>query len=333
MRKILISLLWGCHWQCCGSACALPRSFARMRHPGGVCGRRCAPRLPGARSGHLKPGHKPSALALLAVGLLCQMALAQTAQPPDFFLLKTYDGSQDVAGWVMSEKLDGVRGLWDGEQFLSRGGKVLNAPPWFTRGFPPFALDGELWSKRADFENIVSIVRRQTPDQRWRQVRYHVFEVPQQAGGLLRRLAVLGDYLDKHPNDRIKIIHQAQVEDASQLDTFLTEVTAGGGEGVVVRNPAAPYQTGRLSSALKVKNFLDAECVVRKILPGKGKYRGQMGALQCEMADRSRVTIGSGFTDAMRAAPPPPGSVITFKYYGLTKKGKPRFPVYLRLRR
>ena len=283
--------------------------------------------------GPMRLSHKPSALALLVVGLLCRAALAQSAQTPDFFLLKTYDGSQDVAGWVMSEKLDGVRGLWDGEKFLSRGGKVLNAPPWFTRGFPPFALDGELWSKRADFENIVSIVRTQTPDQRWRQVRYHVFEVPHQAGGLLQRLAVLGDYLDKHPTDRIQMIRQTRVEDASQLNAFLTEVTAAGGEGVVVRNPAAPYQTGRLSSALKVKNFLDAECVVRKILPGKGKYRGQMGALQCEMADRSRVTIGSGFTDKMRAAPPPPGSVITFKYYGLTKKGKPRFPVYLRLRR
>ena len=38
------------------------------------------------------------------------------------------------------------------------------------------------------------------------------------------------------------------------------------------------------------------------------------------------------FSDELRAQPPPVGSVITFKYYGLTKKGKPRFPVYLRIR-
>jgi len=58
-----------------------------------------------------------------------------------------------------------------------------------------------------------------------------------------------------------------------------------------------------------------------------------MGALRCRMASGLEVNIGSGFTDAMRAGPPAVGSVITFKHYGWTAKGKPRFPVYLRLRR
>ena len=263
---------------------------------------------------------------------------------PDVFLLKTDDGSRDVEGWVMSEKLDGVRGLWDGKRFLSRGGKVLHAPAWFIRGFPPFALDGELWTRRGDFENIVSIVRRKTPDNRWTQVRYHVFEVPRQSGGLPERLAVLADYLQAHANadlgdglgdglnERLKIIPQIKINARAQLTEFLAEVSAGGGEGVVVRDPDSPYQTGRLSSALKVKNHFDAECVVRKILPGKGKYTGKMGALQCRMASGRLIKIGTGFRDKTRAQPPPVGSVVTFKYYGLTKKGNPRFPVYLRKR-
>lgn len=270
-------------------------------------------------------------LAILPA-LFLALSLPALAQKPDVFLLKTYDGSQDVVGWVMSEKLDGVRGVWDGERLLSRNGKVLHAPAWFTRDFPPFALDGELWTKRADFENIVSIVRSKTADARWRRVKYHVFEVPRQAGGLLARLAVLRDYLQQQPNEHIVIIPQTPVTAAEDLTDFLAEVTAGGGEGVVVRDPASPYQTGRLSSALKAKNHLDAECVVRAILPGKGKYTGQMGALRCEMADGAQVNIGSGFSDRLRAQPPPLGSVITFKYYGLTGNGKPRFPVYLRIR-
>lgn len=254
------------------------------------------------------------------------------ADAPDIFLLKTYDGTQDVQGWVMSEKLDGVRGVWDGSRLLSRGGNPLHAPAWFTRGFPPFALDGELWSARGEFENITSIVRRETPDARWRRIHYHVFEAPQQAGGLMQRLGILRDYLQTRPGTRIKIIPQITVQSASHLQDFLAEVTAGGGEGVVVRDPAMPYQTGRLASALKVKTYQDAECEVREILPGKGKYLGQMGALRCEMADGAQVNIGSGFTDAMRAAPPPVGRVITFKHYGWTGSGKPRFPVYLRER-
>ena len=256
-------------------------------------------------------------------------------QKPDVFLLKTYDGTRDVAGWVMSEKLDGVRGVWNGKRLISRGGNTLHAPPWFIRDFPPFALDGELWTRRGDFENIVSIVRRKIPDARWAQVRYHVFEVPHQSGGLLERLAVLEDYLQQHPGDlnrRLKIIPQIKIDAASQLTEFLAGVTAGGGEGVVVRDPGTPYQTGRLSSALKVKNYVDAECVVQKILPGKGKYTGKMGALQCRMADGRPLKIGSGFSDKIRAQPPPVGGVITFKYYGLTQKGNPRFPVYLRTR-
>ncbi len=281
-----------------------------------------------------------AAVKLLAVVLLLSQTPLQAQQPtakPDLFLLKTYDGSQDVVGWVMSEKLDGVRGLWDGKQLLSRGGKVLHAPHWFVRDFPPFALDGELWTKRADFENISSIVRRKKPDNRWMQVSYNIFEVPDQAGGLLQRLAVLGDYLQHHPSNHLKIIPQTRVRSKSKLQQFLAQISAGGGEGAVLRNPLTPYQTGRLSSALKVKKYLDSECVVRAILPGKGKYTGKMGSISCAMtepiAGERLLKIGSGFSDAMRIQPPPVGSTITFKYYGLTKKGKPRFPVFMRVRK
>ncbi len=263
---------------------------------------------------------------------LCCAARAQSA-PPEVFLLQTYDGTQDVRGWVMSEKLDGVRGVWDGAQLRSRNGNPLYAPEWFTRGFPPFALDGELWTARGDFENIVSTVRARSSGDKWRRITYQVFEVPRQPGGLRRRLSVLADYLAAHPHPHIKIIPQTAVRDAKHLREFLAEITAAGGEGVVVRDPNTPYRAGRLASALKVKTHFDAECEVKKILPGRGKYRGKMGALQCEMADGRLVKVGSGFTDAMRAAPPPPGEVITFKYYGRTASGAPRFPVYLRKRK
>ncbi len=277
-------------------------------------------------------------VCLLTVGLLLsQLAYAQNApQKPDLFLLQTYDGSQDVVGWVMSEKLDGVRGIWDGKRLISRSGGILHAPQWFIQNFPPFSLDGELWTKRADFENISSIVRSHKPDNRWRQIGYHVFEVPHQAGGLLDRLSVLDDYLQHHPNEHLKVIPQTKIHSKSQLQQFLTQINATGGEGVVVRNPLMPYQTGRLSSSLKVKKYRDSECIVRAILPGKGKYTNKMGSLTCEMIEpigNGRVLkIGSGFSDAMRETPPPIGSRITFKYYGLTKNGKPRFPVFLRIR-
>ncbi len=255
-----------------------------------------------------------------------------SAAPPEIFLLNTYDSSKNVIGWMMSEKLDGVRGVWDGEKLRTRNGNIVHAPDWFTQDFPPFALDGELWTKRANFANVISIVRRKKPDARWSQVRYHIFEVPNQAGGLMQRLAVLRDYLAAHPSDYLIIIPQRKITANTELGDYLVRINAGGGEGVVVRDPNTPYRTGRLSSALKVKSYQDTECVVQAILLGKGKYSGKMGALKCRMASGRPIKIGTGFTDKIRAQPPPIGSLITFKYYGLTNKGNPRFPVYLRIR-
>jgi DNA ligase-1 len=232
----------------------------------------------------------------------------------------------------MSEKLDGIRGFWDGKQLLTRGGKRVMAPDWFIENYPPFAIDGELWTKRADFEGISSIVRRKNPDERWRKITHQIFEVPNQQGGLLDRLAVLRDYLKMRVDSPIKIIKQYPINQRHQVKRFLQNIVRKGGEGVVVRNPNTAYQTGRLSSALKVKQYLDTECVIEKILPGKGKYTGKMGALLCKTKKGVLVKIGSGFKDIQRENPPPIGTTITFKYFGLTKKGKPKYPVFLRIR-
>lgn len=251
------------------------------------------------------------------------------AQKPDLFLLKTYDKSKNIIGWMMSEKLDGVRGFWNGKELISRGGKVFNPPKWWLKNLPPFAIDGELWTKRNDFENIVSIVRSKK-DKGWNTIKLMVFEVPNQTGGLLTRLNILDNYLNKTPSEYIKIIKQVSIKTKLELELFLEKIIKNKGEGVVVRNPKKLYQTGRLSSALKVKKYFDTECVVRKILLGKGKYRNKMGRLLCALPNGKMVKIGSGFNDYERENPPKIGTKITFKYYGLTKKGNFKYPVFLR---
>ncbi len=251
---------------------------------------------------------------------------------PDLFLLKTYNKTKSVVGWVMSEKLDGIRGFWNGRQLLTRGGKIIHTPDWFIEHYPPFAIDGELWTKRGDFEHISSIVRRKIPDKRWNQITHQIFEVPNQTGGLLDRLKILRDYLRIHPNSPIRIIEQHFITQQIQVKQFLHKITQQNGEGLVVRDPKIAYQTGRLNSALKVKKYLDSECVVKKILPGKGKYIDKIGSLVCKTKNSGVVRIGIGFTDAQRANPPTIGSTITFKYYGFTKKGKFKYPVFLRIK-
>ena len=48
----------------------------------------------------------------------------ESAGPP-LLLAETWDTATDLAGWWMSEKLDGVRAYWDGRQFLSLGSDNL----------------------------------------------------------------------------------------------------------------------------------------------------------------------------------------------------------------
>ena len=81
---------------------------------------------------------------------------------------------------------------------------------------------------------------------------------------------------------------------------------------------------------MKLKPHLDAEAVVIAVRPGAGKYRGAVGALEVETADGRRFAVGSGLDDALRRDPPPPGSVITYRYRELTSNGLPRFATYLR---
>jgi len=63
-------------------------------------------------------------------------------------LAKPYE-AQPISGWLMSEKLDGVRALWDGARLVSRNGNEFAAPAWFIAALPAgMALDGELYMGR-----------------------------------------------------------------------------------------------------------------------------------------------------------------------------------------
>ena len=268
----------------------------------------------------------------LLLSLIIFFSHAVYAKDTDVLLLKTYNDSQDVTGWLMSEKLDGMRAIWDGKTLKSRRGSLISAPKWFLEALPPFALDGELWTRRGDFENIVSIVRQKTPDQRWQDIRYHVFELPRQQGGLLNRLAVLQDYLKQHPSQFIRVIPQSIVQSTDHLKAKLESVVSTGGEGLVVRKPNVLYHTGRSNQSLKVKQYQDTECTVIAYKAGKGKYAGKIGSLHCQLLSGLMFYVGSGLSDQQRQSPPAIGSIITFKYYGLTNNNIPRFPVFLRVR-
>ena len=270
----------------------------------------------------------PTSLRRFFLWFVCVLVFAGTARAEELLLAREYH-QQDVRGWAMSEKLDGVRAFWNTRQLLSRNGYAFTPPPAFTRDFPPFAVDGELYSGLGQFEQISAAVRSSSGD--WSTLKLHVFDVPEAKGNLYERLAVLQRWLDDHPQARIVCIPQQPVEDFAQVQTFLRQVEAGGGEGVMLRDPDAAYRGGRSDQLLKVKTLHDAECTVTAHHPGKGKYTGMLGAFSCRN-EFGEFRIGSGLSDAERSNPPPVGTVITYRYRGFTAKGVPRFPTYVRVR-
>ncbi|WP_372998769.1 DNA ligase [Sulfurimonas sp.] len=245
------------------------------------------------------------------------------AQKPELLLLNKYSKDMNVTSWYMSEKLDGVRAFWDGEKLISRSGKTFSTPIFFTKDFPKHKLDGELWTKRSDFSNVSSIVNKKKLHSGWKNLTYNIFEVPDAKGNLLERLKSV------KTTKYIKTIKQIKIIDKKHLDNFLKSIEKKGGEGVVVRDGSLNYYTGRDDKALKVKSYIDEECKVIGHNDGQGKYEGMVGSLSCRMKNMQVIKIGSGLNNYQRENPPKIGAIITFKYYGLTSKGNPRFPVFL----
>ncbi|EQB34619.1 hypothetical protein M947_10505 [Sulfurimonas hongkongensis] len=259
--------------------------------------------------------------------IFCLFLSSVYAKKPKLFLLNVYKKDINVTSWYMSEKLDGIRAYWDGKRLLSRAGNDFNAPSFFTKDFPSHKLDGELWSKREDFSNINSIVSTQNDKARWSELTYNIFEVPNAKGGLLKRLGLVKE------SKYLRLIKQIEVRNNKHLEEYLKELEIKGAEGLVVRDGSLDYYTQRNNSALKVKSSNDAECEVVSYTKGRGKYRDMLGSLICKMQDDKIIKIGSGLSDVQRANPPKIGAIITFKYYGLTSKSNPRFPIFLRIRR
>lgn len=122
-------------------------------------------------------------------------------------LAKIYDPKKHgIAGWFVSEKLDGQRAFWDGgitrgvpvsevpwagggttaTGLWSRYGRVILAPNWWLDCLPPVPLDGELYC--GNFQDLMSITRRTVNvlDTEWLDVKYYVFDSPSWENILLK---------------------------------------------------------------------------------------------------------------------------------------------------
>jgi DNA ligase-1 len=274
----------------------------------------------------------PYFLFILLFLSLTSFSHAEKSIPP-LTLAKIYKGKIDLTQYWISEKLDGVRAYWNGQQFISRRGNPYPAPAWFTKDFPKLALDGELWLGRDQFQPLISIVRKkQAIDSEWHKVRYFAFDIPLTNKPFTQRLNELKQLVSLTNSPYLKLVKQYRISDETALQQELDRIVAIKGEGLMLHRADALYHAGRNSDLLKLKPYFDAEAKVIAHIAGKGKYTGMMGSLLVETAKGLQFKIGSGFTDQQRSNPPEIGKTITFTYHGKTQKGIPKFASFLRIR-
>jgi DNA ligase 1 len=254
-------------------------------------------------------------------------------------LAKSWNSKQNPMDYYVSEKLDGVRCLFQHGKLWTRNGNEIYAPEYFLNALPKtICLDGALHAQ--DVQALMSIVKSNNPhDERWSQVSYQVFDAPLVTGPFSVRLEALRQALASVPPNIAKALEQSLCLGRDHVMEQLNGITSMGGEGVMLKKEKPEYTPGRSNNLLKVKKSHDAEAMVVGYEPGKGKHEGRMGALKCKMIDSDggdgegqAFKLGTGFTDAERETPPAIGSTVTYKYQELNDKGIPRFPTYLRQR-
>lgn len=268
----------------------------------------------------------PAAAAAQAP-VLSANALAQ----PALMHARFWQAGLDPKPYLVSEKLDGVRAFWDGQSLRFRSGLPIAAPDWFTAGLPKTSLDGELWLGRGRFDELSGTVRKKLPvDAEWRQLRYMIFDLPGATGSFAERAQRINTLLTEEHQPWLQAVAQTQIPKTPGLQALLKQTVKEGGEGLVLHRANALWSPGRSDALYKLKPMPDEEARVLAHLPGKGRHAGRMGALLLALPDGQQFALGTGFSDAQRAEPPPVGAIVTYRYRDRTPRGLPRFASFLR---
>jgi DNA ligase-1 len=260
-------------------------------------------------------------------------------------LAKVADINRSYHGWLISEKIDGMRAYWvpDTRNRFPRWGslnqstmdtritglwsrlwKPIQAPDWWLDKLPTHqSLDGELVHPKG-WETTIRAVKG---DLGWDEVRYWVFDSPgidfnqNQYGAL----AYILRYQSIEWPDKLKLI---QWQSKEHLKTNLINMLDQGSEGLMIRDPSAPWENKRSKYLLKLKGVLESEAVVVGINPGEGKYSGMVGSLRC-IWKGTTINI-SGLTDEERMKTDWIGKAVQFKYRSLSDAGQPKEARYIR---
>lgn len=270
-------------------------------------------------------------LSLISVGAFYPPLVYATSSPA-LWLASRYRVGAHLPDYWLSEKYDGIRGYWNGYQLLTRHGKPLTPPAWFTENWPQTPFEGELWAGRGQFEKAASVLQQKhAPDSAWRQLSFMVFDLPSHTGHFTDRITDYQVVVKSIGAPWVKAVEQTRCHTPEELARRLAYVVSAGAEGLMLHRAESYYEGGRSDDSMKVKPQDDAEAKVVGHVVGQGKHAQRLGALWVETPRGLRFKLGTGLKNSERETPPAIGQWVTYTYRGTTLNGTPRFASFVRI--
>ena len=214
--------------------------------------------------------------------------------------------------------------------FTTMGHITSQLGPFFQK-HPKVILDGELYTNKYQFEELVGIIKRKHIDEadlpKMREVHFHIYDVVSLEGYTERHQFIL-DNRDLFPNT-FEIV---KTEEANGIEDFkfkFTEYIQEGYEGIMLRNKNGPYVNNRSHDLQKYKEFEEDEFVIVGFKEANGR---DSGTVIWNCATKTGDTfdcrpIGSieHRRELFQNAESNIGKMLTIKYQELSEKGIPRF--------
>lgn len=164
-------------------------------------------------------------------------------------LAQYYDG-RNPRGMMASEKFDGIRALWNGREFLTRNGRVIDVPARFKKGMPSFEVDGELWCGHESFGLAQGMTKGGANHSGWTSAVFVAFDLPTQRGSFAKRAKKLAKLRE---SSTMIVAQHIRIKSLSHLRAIYNHVICNGGEGVMLRDSDAAYCRERTTALLKCK--------------------------------------------------------------------------------
>lgn len=272
------------------------------------------------------PGWNHHLIALIAL-LLAESASAATG-PARLTPLPYHPGVPLEQYWVR-EQFQGVRAYWDGERLLDQNGKPIKAPPAFTGGFPATPLEGELWMGRAAAGQRQTLDRRSPTTDQWRHLYFVALDLPNHPGTFDERLTALRALLGGTPTSPVRLAPYVRVRSHRDLSKHLQRILAKGGRGLVLHRRTALYRHTGAEDLLEWRPDQQDEARVVAVIREAGRRRDAVTGLLVQTGSGRHIRLLDGLNEALRAQPPPIGSVVRYAFQGYTQQGRPRSPRFL----